>query len=122
MTLCLRRRALVFGALWTLGGCVSSEPRSGRAPGPGDAGRATSVIYKGSYMRRVSVYVPKQYVPGTPAPLMVTQDAMGRDVLPNVLDNLIDAKKLPKIVVFFVDNGGGDAVGSERGLEYDTVS
>jgi hypothetical protein len=83
---------------------------------------ATSTIYKGSYTRRVSIYVPRQYVPGTPAPLMVTQDAMGRDVLPNVLDNLIDAKKLPKIVVFFVDNGGGDAVGSERGLEYDTVS
>ncbi len=76
----------------------------------------------GSYTRGVTVYIPKQYVPGTPAPLIVTQDAMGQGQLPNVLDNLIGANKLPKIVVLFVSNGGGDAVGSERGLEYDTVS
>jgi hypothetical protein len=84
-----------------------------------------STIYKGvrgNYTRGVSVYIPMQYVPGTPAPFMVTADAMGRPGLPNVLDNLIAAKKLPKIVVFFIANGGGDAVGSERGLEYDTVS
>jgi enterochelin esterase-like enzyme len=41
---------------------------------------------------------------------------------PRILDNLISMKKLPKIVALFVDNGGGDAEGSERGLEYDTVS
>jgi enterochelin esterase family protein len=76
----------------------------------------------GSYTRGVSVYIPKQYVPGTPAPLIVTQDAMGQGQLPTVLDNLISTNKLPKIVVLFVGNGGGDAVGSERGLEYDTVS
>ncbi len=76
----------------------------------------------GSYTRGVTVYIPKQYVPGTPAPLIVTQDAMGQGQLPNVLDNLIGANKLPKIVVLFVSSGGGDAVGSERGLEYDTVS
>jgi hypothetical protein len=76
----------------------------------------------GNYTRGVTVYIPKQYVPGTPAPLIVTQDAMGQGDLPNVLDNLIGANKLPKIVVLFVSNGGGDSVGSERGLEYDTVS
>jgi len=77
---------------------------------------------RGSYNRGVSVYIPKQYVPGTPAPLIVTQDAMGGGQLPTVLDNLIAANKLPKIVILFVASGGGDAVGSERGLEYDTVS
>jgi iron(III)-enterobactin esterase len=76
----------------------------------------------GNYMRHVGVYVPKQYVPGTPAPFIVTQDAIGEDLIPTVLDNLINAKQLPKMVALFVDNGGGDAQGSERGLEYDTVS
>jgi enterochelin esterase family protein len=80
-----------------------------------------STIYpgiNGNYMRPVTVYVPGQYVAGTPAPLMVSQDAMGNVAL----DNLIAMKMLPPIVVFFVANGGGDAQGSERGLEYDTVS
>jgi S-formylglutathione hydrolase FrmB len=76
----------------------------------------------GNYMRHVGVYVPKQYVPGTAAPFIVTQDAIGEDLIPTILDNLINAKQLPKMVALFVDNGGGDAQGSERGLEYDTVS
>ena len=102
-------------------------------PGAGPKGRVInftmqgtdSQIYKGvngNYMRPVSVYVPQQYVPGTAAPLMVTQDAMGQGLLNVALDNLINLKMLPAIVVFFVQNGGGDAQGSERGLEYDTVS
>jgi enterochelin esterase family protein len=105
-----------------------------------------STIYpgiKGPYTRNVWVYVPQQYVPGTAAPFIVVQDGSyacwwgdnvphmspptapnlaGTANLPNILDNLINAKMLPKIVVLFVDNGGGDAQGSERGLEYDTVS
>ncbi|HXI55880.1 MAG TPA: hypothetical protein VNO55_07460, partial [Polyangia bacterium] len=84
-----------------------------------------SQIYKGvtgNYTRAVRVYVPMQYMPGTPAPFIVTQDAMGQDQLPNALDNLISMNKLPKLVVLFVANGGGDSIGSERGLEYDTVS
>ncbi|HEY2903688.1 MAG TPA: alpha/beta hydrolase-fold protein [Polyangia bacterium] len=86
---------------------------------------AQSQIYKGvngAYNRSVSVYVPMQYVPGTPAPFIVTQDAMGTDTVPPALDNLIAMNKMPKLVVLFVQNGGGDAMGSERGLEYDTVS
>ncbi|WP_395140552.1 alpha/beta hydrolase [Armatimonas sp.] len=74
------------------------------------------------YERRVWVYVPSQYVPGKPAPLLVTHDAMGRGELPNILDNMIAAKRLPPIVAVMISSGGGDAQGSERGLEYDTVS
>jgi enterochelin esterase family protein len=84
-----------------------------------------SAIYpgiNGNYSRNVTVYVPAQYVPGSAAPLMVSQDAMGIGQVNVVLDNFIAAEMLPAIVVFFVDNGGGDAQGSERGLEYDTVS
>jgi enterochelin esterase-like enzyme len=74
--------------------------------------------------RKVTVYIPSQYVPGTPAALMVSQDAFGanRNQLPNILDNMIADHRLPVIIAVMVANGGGDGPGSERGLEYDTVS
>jgi enterochelin esterase-like enzyme len=42
--------------------------------------------------------------------------------LPRILDNLIARKRVPPIVAVMIENGGGDAQGSQRGLEYDTVS
>ena len=76
--------------------------------------------------REVNVYVPTQYVKGSPAPVMVVQDGNNYfgfvTTLSNTLDNLINQKKLPPIVAVFANNGGGDAQGSERGLEYDTLS
>jgi enterochelin esterase family protein len=106
---------------------------------------SASKIYpgiRGAYMRNVWAYIPKQYVAGTPAPFIVVQDGgfavwfgtqpphqpgtapnlPGTANLPRILDNLISMGKVPKMVALFVDNGGGDAEGSERGLEYDTVS
>jgi len=74
------------------------------------------------YERRVSVYVPSQYEPGTPAPFLISQDSMGAGILPTILDNMIADKRLPVMVAIFIDSGGGDAQGSQRGLEYDTVS
>ncbi len=97
----------------------------------------------GAYTRTVWAYIPSQYVPGTPAPFIVVQDGyfavwFGNDVphtqnptqtnlpgtanLPRILDNLIAAGKLPKMIALFVESGGGDGGNSERGLEYDTVS
>ncbi len=74
--------------------------------------------------RSVTVYIPSQYVPGTLAPLLLTHDEMGasRNQLPTILDNLIADHRLPPIVAVMVAHGGGDARGSERGLEYDTTS
>ena len=63
--------------------------------------------------------------PGTPAPFIVVQDGMSatyRGNLPPILDNLIHEKRVPPMVAVMVHNGGGDAQGSQRGLEYDTVS
>jgi len=75
------------------------------------------------YVRTVWVYVPRQYVSGTPAPFMVVQDGYGYvNRLPRLLDNLIAAGRVPAMIAVLIDNGGGDAQGSERGLEYDTVS
>lgn len=75
------------------------------------------------YQRQVVVYVPKQYVPGTAAPFIVAQDGLGyRGTLPKVLDNLINEKRVPVMIAIMINSGGGDSLGSERGLEYDTVS
>ena len=74
--------------------------------------------------RTVTVYIPSQYVPGTAAPLIVSCDAYGarNNQLPTILDNMIAERRLPPIVAVMIANGGGDGMGSERGLEYDTVS
>jgi enterochelin esterase family protein len=73
------------------------------------------------YTRRVSVYVPHGYEPGTEAPLLVGAD--GPDgLLFIVLDNLIAQKRVPAMVAVSIANGSGDAQGSQRGLEYDTMS
>jgi enterochelin esterase-like enzyme len=73
------------------------------------------------YTRRVSVYVPAQYVPGTAAPFIIGAD--GPDAaLFTALDNLIAQKRVPVMIAISIGNGSGDAQGSERGLEYDTMS
>ena len=78
-------------------------------------------IYPKPYTRSITVYVPAQYVPGTPAPVLVVQDGPDNS-LPGLLDNLIAQHRLPALVAVMIQNGGGDAQGSERGLEYDTMS
>ena len=73
------------------------------------------------YTRRVAVYVPQQYVPGTIVPFIVGAD--GPDpLLFTALDNLIAQKRVPVMVAISISNGSGDAQGSQRGLEYDTMS
>ena len=75
------------------------------------------------YQRGVWVYVPGQYVPGTPAPFIVIQDGKGyTNRIPVILDNLIADHRLPVMIAVMINSGGGDGQGSERGLEYDTVS
>lgn len=73
------------------------------------------------YVRTVWVYVPAQVT--TPAPLLVAQDGyLYLNRLPRVLDALIAEGRIPPMVAVLVDSGGGDAQGSQRGLEYDTLS
>jgi enterochelin esterase family protein len=75
----------------------------------------------GPYERHVYVYIPKQVAPNSP--FMVVQDGHGYvKRMVNLMDNMIAAKRLPPMVLVFADSGGSDAQGSERGLEYDTVS
>jgi enterochelin esterase-like enzyme len=73
------------------------------------------------YTRRIAVYVPKQYVPGTTAPFIVGADGPDGSLF-TALDNLIAEKKVPVMIAISIGNGSGDAQGSQRGLEYDTMS
>jgi iron(III)-enterobactin esterase len=73
------------------------------------------------YTRQVAVYVPKQYVPGTAAPFIVGADGPDQALF-TALDNLIAQHKVPVMIGISISNGSGDAQGSERGLEYDTMS
>jgi enterochelin esterase-like enzyme len=73
------------------------------------------------YTRHLAVYVPAQYVPGTAAPFIVGADGPDRGLF-TALDNLIAAHKVPVMIAISIGNGSGDGQGSERGLEYDTMS
>jgi len=73
------------------------------------------------YTRTITVYVPKQYVPGTAAPLLVTLDGMDGS-MHTVLDNMIADHRLPVMIAVGISTDGSDAQGSQRGLEYDTMS
>lgn len=75
----------------------------------------------GRYERHVYVYIPKQVKPN--APFMVVQDGHSYiNRMAPILDNMIAAHRLPAMIIVAPDSGGSDAQGSERGLEYDTLS
>ncbi len=73
------------------------------------------------YLRTVAVYIPSGYRAGEAAPLLVGADGPDSMMFP-ILDALIAEKRIPALVFVSIGNGGGDAQGSERGLEYDTMS
>ena len=73
------------------------------------------------YTRRVVVYVPSQYKPGTSAPFIAGEDTVDPPLY-HALDNLIAQHRIPAMVAVLIGPGGGDAQGSERGLELDTMS
>jgi enterochelin esterase family protein len=91
-------------------------------PDPSDPAKlVVTTSHPAPYTRRVAVYVPKEYVAGTVAPFIVGADGPDK-LLFAALDGLIAAGKLPVMIGVSIGNGGGDAQGSERGLEYDTMS
>ena len=85
----------------------------------------TSKIYPGM-TTEYWTYIPAQYDPKSPAALMVWQDGQnhtdrdGRARTLNVVDNLIDQKKIPVMILVFVAPGmTGDQ--RMRSIQYDTV-
>ncbi len=77
--------------------------------------------------RKIFVYVPAAYQNGTQAPILVMHDGPSNlNLVRNALDNLTIStnpdRKLPAFIAIAIENGGDDGKGSERGLEYDTMS
>ncbi|MEP6620912.1 MAG: alpha/beta hydrolase-fold protein [bacterium] len=91
-------------------------------PDPNDpSALVVTTSHAASYARKVAVYVPAQYVAGTLAPFIVGADGPDQ-LLFTALDNLIAERRVPAMIAISLGNGSGDAQGSERGLEYDTMS
>jgi iron(III)-enterobactin esterase len=91
-------------------------------PDPKDPAKlVVTTSHPAPYTRKVTVYVPKQYVAGTVAPFIVGADGPDQALF-TALDHLIAERKVPVMIAISISNGGGDAQGSERGLEYDTMS
>ncbi len=101
---------------------IARDPHTLGTPDPNDPAKlVVSTSHPAPWTRTVTVYVPKQYVPGTAAPFIVGADGPDRNLFV-ALDNLIAEKRVPVMIAISIANGGGDAQGSERGLEYDTMS
>src|SRR5688572_5416059 len=100
---------------------IARVPGSRAMVDPNDPAKRIVNSGPAPYTRRVAVYVPQQYVPGTIAPVIVGADGPDQ-MLFTTLDNLIAQKRIPAMIAVSIGNGSGDAQGSQRGLEYDTMS
>ncbi len=95
----------------------------------GDDSTLTKPVKNASWGRGITVYVPAQYKNGDEAPFLIIQEGQ-IDNVSRALDNLTlstdPLKKLPPFIAIAINNGsdrdGSDGQGSERGLEYDTLS
>lgn len=93
---------------------------------PMNADASTPDLFKPGvqpYERAVVVYTPVGLDPSAPAPFIVVNDGGSYvEAMVPTLDSLIAAGRIPpNLCALFVDSGGSDAQGSQRGLEYDTV-
>jgi iron(III)-enterobactin esterase len=101
---------------------IAREPHTYGTIDPTDPAKlVVTTSHPAPYTRKIGVYVPKQYVPGTVAPFIVGADGIDKALF-IALDNLIAEHRVPVMIAISIGNGGGDAQGSERGLEYDTMS
>jgi enterochelin esterase family protein len=101
---------------------IAREPGTSGTPDPANPAKLiVTTSHPAPYTRHVMVYVPAQYVPGTAAPFIVGADGPDHGLV-TALNNLIAQHRVPVMVAISISNGSGDAQGSERGLEYDTMS
>jgi len=101
---------------------IAREPNTFGTPDPANPAKlVVTTSHPAPYTRSVAVYIPKQYVIGSVAPFIVGADGPDH-VLFATLDSLIAEHRVPVMIAISIGNGGGDAQGSERGLEYDTMS
>jgi len=96
-------------------------PRGKLLPGTFDNSR----IFPGT-THKFMIYIPKEYIPGTPACMYVSQDGF-RPRFPGVLNRLIFTKQIPITVAIFIWPGSMEAPSPEqerrsnRCYEYDSL-
>lgn len=101
---------------------IARDPDTFGTVDPADPAKlVVTTSHPAPYTRKVAVYVPTQYQRGSVAPFIVGTDGPDRPLF-SALHRLIAQKKVPVMIAISIGNGGGDAQGSERGLEYDTMS
>jgi enterochelin esterase-like enzyme len=101
---------------------IAREPKTFGVVDPTNPAKlVVTTSHPAPYQRRLAVFVPQQYLPGTVAPFIVGADGPDHNLF-TALNNLIADHRLPVMVGISIGNGSGDAQGSERGLEYDTMS
>lgn len=101
---------------------IARQPNTFGTPDPANPVKLiVTTSHPAPYTRQVVVYVPKQYIAGTIAPFIIGTDGPD-DLLFTVLNNLIAEGKVPPMIAISIGNGGGDAQGSQRGQEYDTMN
>lgn len=109
-----------------------AEPKENVPKGKVTEATWESKVFAGTN-RKYWTYVPAQYDGSTPACVMIFQDGewyqqpKGQYRVPIVMDNLIDAGKLPVIIAVFINPGNISAEGGgenrrNRSFEYDTLS
>ena len=109
------------------GGCLNASIFTAQTA-PGDkSNMLVPTAHAGIWTRAVDVYVPANYAAGTEAPFIVLGDGgpkgfFNEKMFFTILDNLIAQHRVPPMVAVSIGAGGQDAQGSERGLEYDSVS
>lgn len=127
---------------------LSSSPTSGYSPGteriepepcPGGMknlsysipGDPSALIVPGaqpaSWTRTVDIYIPPNTPTDHPLPFLIFGDGGDNGIYPGrdlfaLVDSLIKEHRIPPMIIIGVGAGGGDAQGSERGREYDTMS
>jgi len=101
---------------------IARDPGTFGTPDPNDPAKLIVTTSRPApYTRKVAVYVPAEYKPGKESPFIVGADGPD-EMLFTALDNLIPSGRVPTMVAISIANGSGDAQGSQRGLEYDTMS
>jgi enterochelin esterase-like enzyme len=86
---------------------IARDPNTFGTPDPKDPAKLiVTTSHPAPYTRKVAVYVPKSYVPGTTAPLLVSADGPDRYLFAT-LDSWMAKKKLPAIVAVSIANGTG---------------
>ena len=95
---------------------ITREPNTFGTPDPTDPAKLiVTTSHPAPYTRKVAVYVPKQYVPGTAAPFIIGADGLDHSLF-TALDNLIANDRVPVMIAISISSSGGDAKGSERGF------